>query len=48
VLNWKYTEDQINSKDSKGNTALFYVARHKNIGFVNYLLDLGANPNIAG
>jgi hypothetical protein len=30
-LNAKFTPEQVNSKDKKGNTALFYVTRHENV-----------------
>ena len=45
ALNAKMTPEQVNTKDSRGNTALFYAAKHHNIEFVNYLLDLGADPS---
>ena len=41
-----YNTDDVNVKDEAGNTALFYAAQNCNQQFVDYLLKLGANPNI--
>jgi hypothetical protein len=30
ALNAKYTPEQVNTKDHKGNTALYYAAKHQN------------------
>ncbi len=40
------TPEQANTRDRKGNTALFYTSRHKNIEFCKHLLGLGANPSL--
>lgn len=47
-LNNKFFLNQINIKDYKGNTPLFYASRYGNIEFINHLLNLGADPSIAG
>ena len=31
LLNMKLTTEQINTKDNKGNTALYYCAKHQNL-----------------
>ena len=31
ALNAKYTPEQVNTRDQKGNTALFYAAKHQNM-----------------
>ena len=46
ALNAKFTPTQINSLDSKGNCALFYAIKNKNIDFIDYLLSLKADVNI--
>lgn len=46
ALNAKFTPSQINSLDSKGNTALFYATKHKNEDFIDYLLSLKADVNV--
>lgn len=47
-LNSKYFLSQINRKDSRGNTPLLYASRHRNIEFINHLLNIGADPSIPG
>jgi ankyrin repeat protein len=46
ALNIKFTPTQINSVDSKGNTALYYATKHRNIDFIDYLLAFKADVNI--
>ena len=46
ALNPQFTPDQVNTKDRKGNTALFYAARFRNEDFVDFLMKFGANPNL--
>lgn len=46
ALNGKYTPQQVNSKDFRGNTPLFYVSRHNNLEFINHLLNIGADPSV--
>lgn len=46
ALNAKFTPAQINSLDSKGNTALFYATKNKNSDFIDYLLAQKADVNI--
>ena len=46
ALNAKFTPSQINSMDSKGNTALFYATKHKNVDFIDYLMAHKADVNI--
>lgn len=41
-----YTPDDANMKDEDGNTALYYASKHNNMKFVEYLMGLGADPNI--
>jgi len=36
----------MNTKDSKGNTALYYASKHQNIEFITNLLGLGGDPSI--
>ena len=45
-LNAKFTSDQINSKDRRGNTALYYAAKNQNLEFITHLLNLGADTSI--
>lgn len=45
-LNAKYTPQQVNSRDHRGNTPLFYASRHGNREFISHLLSLGADPSI--
>ena len=47
ALNAKITPEQVNTRDSKGNTALFYAGKHHNNEFINFLLDLGADPSVS-
>jgi|JI7StandDraft_1071085.scaffolds.fasta_scaffold1368149_1 ankyrin repeat protein len=46
ALNIKFTPSQVNTTDSKGNTALFYATKHKNMDFIDYLLAMKADVNI--
>ena len=46
-LNEKYLVGQVDVKDPRGNTPLFYASRQANTEFVNHLLNLGADPSIA-
>lgn len=41
-----YSADDVNVKDSAGNTALYYACRHGNHNFAKFLLLKGALPNI--
>ena len=36
----------INSKDRRGNTALFYASKNQNLEFITLLLNLGADTSI--
>jgi len=46
ALNAKFTPEQANKKDYKGNTPLFYASKYMNQEFINFLLDAGADPSI--
>lgn len=46
ALNPQFTAEQVNTKDKKGNTALFYAAKYGNEEFVEFLMKFGGNPNI--
>lgn len=39
--------NDMNVKDKKGNTALYYAAKHCNYDFCSYLVELGAKVNEA-
>jgi ankyrin repeat protein len=45
-LNAKYTVDQVNTKDHRGNTALYYAAKNQNLEFMNNLLNFGADSSV--
>lgn len=45
ALNVKFSPAHINSKDRKGNTALFYATKHRNKDFVDYLIAQKADVN---
>lgn len=40
------TKNDINSRDEKRNTALYYAVENDNIINVEKLLSLGADPNL--
>lgn len=42
-----YTEEDVNIKDSEGNTPLYYAAKNKHKEICQFLLDHGANVNQA-
>lgn len=46
ALNVKFTPSQINSLDKKGNTALYYATKHRNLDFIDYLLACRADVNV--
>lgn len=46
ALNAKFTPSQVNSLDAKGNTALFYAVKNKNMDFIDYLLSMKADVNV--
>ena len=46
ALGAKFTPSQINKKDKKGNTALYYAVKHKNLDFAEYILGFKADVNI--
>lgn len=46
ALNAKFTPSQVNSYDAKGNTALFYATKNKNVDFIDYLLGMKADVNM--
>lgn len=46
ALSAKFSADQVNTKDQRGNTALYYAAKNQNMEFMNYLLNLGADPSV--
>lgn len=46
AMDAKFTPSQINSIDAKGNTALFYATKNKNVDFIDYLLAQKADVNI--
>lgn len=46
ALNPVFTQEQVNTKDKKGNTALFYAAKFGNEDLTEFLFKFGANPNI--
>lgn len=46
ALNPQFTSVQVNARDKKGNTALFYATKFGNEDFVEFLMKFGANPNI--
>lgn len=46
ALNAKFTPEQVNTKDYKGNTPLFYATKYMNSEFMTFLLDAGADPSI--
>jgi len=48
ALNAKFTAEQVNTKDHRGNTALYYASKNQNMEFINHLLNLGADPSIPG
>ena len=41
-----YQPGDIDAKDSKGNSALFYAVQHLNLDMVKLLLNYGADVNI--
>lgn len=41
-----YSSEDVNVKDEINNTALYYASKNVNVQFVEYLLHLGANPNM--
>ncbi len=45
-LNAKFTADQINAKDRRGNTALYYASKNQNLEFITHLLNLGGDTSI--
>ena len=46
ALNPHLSPAQINTLDHKGNTALFYTVKHRNVDFIEDLLARKADPNI--
>lgn len=40
-----YFEPDVNAKDDRQNTALYYAAKNGNMEFCQFLVDHGANPN---
>lgn len=40
-----YYQNDMNIKDKKGNTALYYVTKHCNFEFCSYLIEQGAKVN---
>ena len=40
-----YFENDVNARDEKGNTSLYYAAKHGNLEFCQFLVDRGARVN---
>ena len=45
-LQAELTPEQVNTRDRKGNTALFYASRHRNVEFIKHLLGIGGDPSM--
>lgn len=46
ALNAKFSAEQVNTRDHRGNTALYYASKNQNLEFVSHLLNFGADPSL--
>lgn len=46
ALGAKFTCNQINRRDKKKNTALFYAIKNKNIEFIDYIISFKGDVNV--